>query len=362
MKIVHVVEPLDTGINTFIHELVFGMPECEHIIVHGVREDSRKIEEIKAEYENRVKFIRWKNVQREIKLIADTKAYFELSAVLKSLDFDVLHLHSSKASVIGRVVAFFKGYKNVIYTPNAVSFLRTDISKSKIGLYKRIERFAALRLPGKIVSSSKSEYEAYLSIDVKTKIIQNGVEIPVSLNESPSTKDRHFRVATCGKITIQKDPYFFNRIASFFVGRPIEFQWIGEGEMRHALTSENIEITGWCSKEQVFEHLHDVDLYLSTSSWEGLSLAAIEAMAFGKPLLLSKCNGNIDLVINDINGYLFDSKEKAIERIEYLMSNADKLKELSDNSLNMYQRHYKNHRCAREYFNLYKALTKLSKA
>ena len=35
MKIIHVAEPFATGINTFIHELVNGIPQHENIIIHG---------------------------------------------------------------------------------------------------------------------------------------------------------------------------------------------------------------------------------------------------------------------------------------------------------------------------------------
>jgi glycosyltransferase involved in cell wall biosynthesis len=159
---------------------------------------------------------------------------------------------------------------------------------------------------------------------------------------------------------VQKDPIFFNQIANYFKDDPtISFTWIGDGELKEVLTSKNIKITGWCSKENVYKMLGNADLYLSTSSWEGLSLATIEALSFGLPLVLNECSGNQDIVTVGVNGYLFRTKEKAIDYIEYLRTNTVKLKQVSENSTIIYDRHYNNYRCGLEYEQLYIALQRM---
>ena len=357
MIIVHVVEPFATGINTFIHELVFGMPDYEHVIVHGERKDTREIATIKKEYKGKATFIKWNCAQRDISFIKDFRATWQLHRILKGIKFDILHLHSSKAGVIGRFLGAFNGYQNIIYTPNGASFLRKDISKGKVKFYERIEAFFS-RFNGRIISSSESEYKAYDEIGIQSKIIQNGALVQPIAN---GTKDKNtFKIVTCGKITIQKNPAFLNEIAAFFKDKPeITFKWIGDGELKDVLT--HVEITGWCSKEEVYRHLNEADLYISTSSWEGLPLAGIEAMAFKLPLLMHDCVGNNDLVNTGINGYIFDTKIKAIEDIEYLKEKPNLLNSLGNNSLKMYNRHYSNFRCAKEYDDLYKAFHRKTK-
>ena len=357
MIIAHVVEPFATGINTFIHELVFGMPEYQHCIIHGERKDTREIETIKKEYLGKATFIKWEHAHRDINLKMDIKACLQLHKILKKIDFDILHLHSSKAGVIGRAIGYLNGYKNVIYTPNGASFLRKDIPKNKIIRYQRIEKNFS-RLNAKVISSSESEFKAHAELDIKSKIIQNGVLVNQTIHPKP--KDNTLNIVTCGKITIQKDPAFLNQIANFFKDNPdISFKWIGDGELRHELS--NVEVTGWCSKEEVFHHLSQADLYISTSSWEGLPFAGIEAMAFKLPLLMHDCVGNNDLVNPGINGYIFDSRVKAIEDIEYLKENRNILQFLAENSIKMYDRHYNNFRCAKEYNDLYKAFYRKTK-
>ena len=359
MIIVHVVEPFATGINTFLQELVFSMPTHEHIIVHGERKDCRAIEKMKSEYKGQATFVKWNNAKREINFVQDVKAFFELKKILKRYKYDVLHLHSSKAGVLGQFIRKNSRRNTVVYTPNAASFLRTDISKKKKVLYKWIEK-TIHQNNTVIVSSCNSELEAYEELGVKTKKIKNGVTIAENDN-SIAKESSVFNVAFCGKITIQKNPKLFNEIASYYENDPnISFTWIGDGELRNELTSKNIKVTGWCSKSKVYEALTNADVYLSASSWEGLSLATIEALSFGLPLVLSKCSGNQDIVTAGVNGYLFETKEKAIDYIEFLRTHTKKLIQLSENSVNIYQRHYNSFRCGLEYEQLYIALQRMS--
>lgn len=354
MTIIHVVEPFATGVNTFIHELVSGMPDDRHIILHGERKDTREINGIKAEYNGRAEFISWKWAFREISLFKDFRAFMELRKVLKSTNFDILHLHSSKAGVLGRIAAFFGGYKNVVYTPNGASFLRKDISSKQLWMYQSIEQFFS-RWNARIISSSESEHKEYKKLGINSRIIQNGVFIDGVKPKNENSKI--FKIITCGKVTIQKNPKLLNEIASYFGDREdISFTWVGDGELTDLLT--HVKVTGWSSKNEVFNHLNEADLYISTSLWEGLPLAGIEAMGFGLPLLMSKCEGNNDLVNHGINGYSFNTRIKAIENILFLMENRDTLKQQGQNSLKMYSHHFSNHRCAKEYNKLYQQIVR----
>jgi glycosyltransferase involved in cell wall biosynthesis len=121
----------------------------------------------------------------------------------------------------------------------------------------------------------------------------------------------------------QKDPLLFRRIAERFHLRPdTQFVWIGGGELAAELQSRNVAVTGWLDERAVHEQLGRLDVYLSTSLWEGLSLGALHAMAAGKPLVLRRCPGNVDLVRHGENGFLFDNAEEAEAHIGVLARNA----------------------------------------
>ena len=104
-----------------------------------------------------------------------------------------------------------------------------------------------------------------------------------------------------------------------------EFIWIGDGPIKKIFTAKNIHVTGWLNRKEVYDYVSSSDVYLSTSLYEGLSIAGLEALAFKKPVLLSNCTGNRDMVKNGINGNLFNNASEAIVRILQYFNNRDML-------------------------------------
>lgn len=316
MKVVHIVESFGGGVYDFIKDLTNEMQEYETTIFYGDRGN------LKIGFENdfrkNIKFIKWENAQREIFLSKDIKALFEVIKILRKEKYDVIHLHSSKAGFLGRVAAKLVGQsKNVIYTTHGISFLRQDISNSKLKLFILLEKIGEV-CGGQTIACSKSEAEFIKSKGIACEYINNGIKIDENFVKQPK-KDNVIRMINVGRITEQKNPKLFNEIAKEFIHNPkIKFIWIGEGEDRKQLSSENIEITGWLSQEQVKERLKEADIYLSTSKWEGLSLAVLQAMNYELPLVLSNCIGNIDLVEENINGNTYKEISEAIKKIKEL--------------------------------------------
>jgi glycosyltransferase involved in cell wall biosynthesis len=348
MKIVHVVEPFASGISTFILQLTNHIDD-EHIVIHGVRKESQIIEHIKATFPPNTTFIEWSKAKREINLIKDLSAAKELYKLLKQHNPDIIHLHSSKAGVIGRILTFIMRKKNVVYTPNAVSFLRTDVGKFKRMTYVAIEKISSF-LHGQIVSSSIDEQQVMQTKKIESILIHNGVDFSDYAFKTTS----QFKVVTCGRITIQKDPAAFNRIASMFTENPaISFVWIGSGELESELISPNIKITGWLDKESVKRELLSASLYISTSEWEGLSLASLEAMSIGLPMILSNKCGNTELIDDKKNGFLYTEEIQVVQKIKELVSNSDLLIKQSQASRTLYEDKFTGKICAEKYRVLY---------
>jgi glycosyltransferase involved in cell wall biosynthesis len=194
-----------------------------------------------------------------------------------------------------------------------VSFIRKDVSELKITLFKQIERIANA-FNGIVVACGPSEGERFLEIGIKPQVISNGTVIKAV----PEKVGKHsvFTVVTCGRFTEAKDPAKFNEIAlRLQEHQDIRFLWIGDGDLRHFITSSNVEITGWVGKEELDELILKSQLYLSTSLWEGLPVSVLEAMVNGLPLLLSRVNGNVDLVQDGLNGYSFNTVDEAVNRV-----------------------------------------------
>lgn len=353
MTVVHVIEPFATGINTFVHELVMGHPEANHIIIYGNRSGLQNIDDLIAGYKGKATFIPWKHVQREVSIMKDVKALVSLISIIKKLKVDVLHLHSSKAGILGRVAAWVLGVGPVIYTPNAIAFLRTDIGFFKKGVFKYLERIFAL-FPGTIISSSRSEFQALYQLGITSKLINNGVDVDTG---EIKKQIESFQVIMVGHITVQKSPKLFNQIAQGFIeNKNINFIWVGDGELRNELTSPNIHVTGWLNKDEVYQKISESAIYLSSSLWEGLSLAGIEAMAFGLPMLVNECVGNINLVDHGNNGFIFKNAQEAITYINELILNPERYHQFSAASIDRYQAKYTGKRVATNYKLLYNQL------
>lgn len=353
MNIIHIVESFGGGVYDFLVDLTNGMPEFNYYIIYGKRENTPA--DFKKDFPKGTKFFYWKNAAREINPKKDLFALKELIDILKSVDnIDIVHLHSSKAGFLGRLAAKILGLQNkTIYTSHGVSFLRHDVSKFKKKQFEIFEKIAS-KFGGDIIACSKSEAEEFKKIGIKADFIFNGIKLNKCCIKKNKKNSNQFIIGTVGRITYPKNPMMFNEIANQFLEyKDIKFVWIGDGELRDELTSENIEITGWLNKDDLFKKLAEIDLYISTSLWEGLPLSVLQAMCFRKPLLLSNCVGNVDLVIEGKNGFIFNDKEEAVNKIEKLFNNYELLKTLGEGSFKILKDNFTLEKTVKEYKNLY---------
>lgn len=343
MKIVHVVEPFASGLATFLKLLTDELDNHTHIIVHGEREELISSDEVKKFFlKGNVKFIRWKSAKRELNPFNDFKANIELYKILNRFrNADVIHLHSSKAGFIGRVVAKQLNLKQIIYTPNGAPFLMSGVSRKKLLMYEVLEKIAS-KFVGDIVCSSESECVEYVNRGFKADFINNGTLIGKK-SFVPNKDYSKFRIVTLGRLSEQKNPFLFNQIALALTElKHFEFVWIGDGEDIKEITAPNIKVTGWLTKKGVQDEISKADLYLSTSHFEGLPFSVMEAMSLGKCLLLSDCTGNINLVKCGVNGQLFQNVDEAVDHILYFYMNKEVTYSMGQNSIEI----------CKDYFNI----------
>jgi glycosyltransferase involved in cell wall biosynthesis len=297
--------------------------------------------------------VQWKCVEREISVLSYIRALLELISFLKyHKDADVIHLHSSKAGFLGRISARLLGLQDkVIYTPHGASFLRKDVSRLKKIIFICLEKIASW-MGGVVVACSASEKRVFRSYKIPAMHIYNGIRCKNGLKDA--TKKEPITIGTVARISAPKYPSLFNKISEFYADDPlIEFLWVGDGEFRKELTSSNIRVTGWVSSNEVWPYLSGIDIYLSTSLWEGLPLSVLQAMCSGKPLVLSKCVGNVDLVDEGFNGFLFDNELEARGKIDQLIGDLDLRFKYAANSRKLYEREFTLENMINKYYDLY---------
>jgi hypothetical protein len=308
-KILHIAESFAGGVFNFLADLV---PECtdkfQVYIAFGKRPDTP--ENYKDYFPKSVHFIEVNNFCRSVNFAKDFKAYKEVKRIVCDVDPEIVHLHSSKAGLIGRLAVNCRKRK-VLYNPHGFSFLMMDSSKAKRLLYRFIEKCATIK-PATIVGVSQGEYQEAIKLSKKSVLINNGLNIE---NITELTKDlvphklnpKNPKVCTLARVVYQKNPEMFNEVAKSFP--TLKFVWIGDGELKDKLTSPNIVVTGWKSKKEAMEIINDCDLFLLTSLWEGLPLSLLEAMFMKKIPIVSNCMGNKD-VVNKKNGFVCNNLQE----------------------------------------------------
>jgi glycosyltransferase involved in cell wall biosynthesis len=322
LKVVHVIEALGGGVYTYFKDLSTFFGDDQHnksiqttIIYSGNRKEVNP-ENIKKDLSNSVELIEI-NMVREFSPIQDLKSTFKLWKELKKINPDIIHLHSSKAGVLGRIAHLFLfKKKKIFYTPHGYSFLRTDTSAFNKKLYRLIESSFQRVLGGTTVACGDTEYAIAKTIG-KSHLVRNGIDLKEVRKYSSKHKNDILTVGIVGRITYARNPALFNEIA--LKNPSVNFVWIGDGELRPLVTAANIRTTGWfLNREDALTALTAIDIYIQTSLWEGLPIAVLEAMAMQKPVLATNIIGNKDVVIHNETGFLFDDITELDTYIEIL--------------------------------------------
>lgn len=319
-KVLHIVESFGSGVFSFLVDLVNGTDDDFDItIAYGVREET--LENFKDYFSDKVKFVKVENFTRSISPKKDLKALKEIKNIIKEEKPDIVHLHSSKAGVLGRLAVNGSKIK-MFYNPHGFSFLKQDDSKFKRSIYWTIEKITAMfNRKCTIVGCSNGEYEEAKKLNKNSICINNGIDIEKLDRETAGFKEKkidfdNLKICTVGRIGYQKNPEMFNKIAESFPD--FQFTWIGDGDLKDKLTSPNITITGWKTRDEVLKILNEHDVFILCSLWEGLPISLLEAMYLKKICIVSDCIGNRDVIVDGENGFIakgYEDFKKYIKKI-----------------------------------------------
>jgi len=305
IKLLQISETFVSGVYTYIKQICDFLENDNrfeiHVIYSGEREET-KFDQITKDFSTKV-HLHQISMKREISPKNDLISVLKLRKKIKEIQPDLIHLHSSKAGILGRIASIGLNSK-VFYTPHGYSFLREDVSQSKKKFFYCIEKYVQLVIPVQTIACGDQEYKMASKIDNnRSTLIFNGVNLEsfekYALKTTSNTKAR---IGTSGRISIQKNPKLFNEIAKQFPN--YDFYWIGDGDLKKELIESNIVITGWKSYDECIEILNSFDIFLSTSLWEGLPFNILEAMALKKPIITNNIESNLITVQEGINGFI----------------------------------------------------------
>ncbi|MES2720036.1 MAG: glycosyltransferase [Pseudomonadota bacterium] len=313
-RIVHVVESFGAGVLQAVRMLANDQDArgLEVHVIHSSRPDTPPPKELAQLFSPGVRRHPLK-MSGGIALWQDLRTLAGLIRQLKQLRPDIVHLHSSKAGMLGRAAAAtLKLQNSTIYSPHGWAFLRTDVSPTMRRIFLIIEQLAE-RLFGCYIAAC-SEHELHLAKERvyarSAGLLRNAVAIP----EMPVRRDpdEHVRIITVGRVTEQKAPWHFAWLARELSGPQTHFQWIGDNQ--HALCDTwlgqaPVQQTGPLGREDLQKALANADIFVLLSGWEGLPLALIEAQAMGLPALITPLPGCLEVVIPEKTGLVADTAD-----------------------------------------------------
>lgn len=275
--------------------------------------------------------------ERQISIKNDLIIFFKIRQLIKKINPEVVHTHSSKAGVLGRIAAKSLRVKKIFYTPHAYSFLSNEFSLKKRNMYRMIEHILSRYMTTKTFNVSNSEKNAAIEANIdspeKFEVITNALP-EVELLERNVAREKlnipynQKAIVNLARITHQKNPNLFIEIANKFLAADIHFYWIGEGQPVKNIP-ENVHFLGNVNEADLY--LKAFDAYLSTSLYEGLSYSLLEAARAELPIVATEVPGNIDMkdIYQNIHYFMLDNSYKAINIINNVIDNADSQYEYS---------------------------------
>lgn len=315
-KVLHISETFVGGVYTYIKQLCkyTESKDLQNFIVYSSGRAKITPIELKKDFSKNTIFKEIK-MTREVDPLNDFMSLFKIIKQVRTIKPDIIHVHSSKAGVLGRIAWRFYPKAKLFYTPHGYSFIREDVSKNKKAFFKFIEKIITRFFGGTIVACGDQEFEEANKLG-KAVLVRNGVFINEILNFKKANNNIKLTIGTSGSIYSPKNPDLFNQIA---IKLPeYQFVWIGDGELKSKLTSKNITITGWKTRDETLINVNKLDIYISTSLWEGLPFSIIEGMVLSKPIVSSNINGNKTTINQNKNGFICNNVEDFVNSIKKL--------------------------------------------
>ncbi len=324
--ILHVTESFGTGVLAVIQQLTNGLAGKDFDIHVAYSKRKETPIDFMQGFHSSIHFHEL-FLARNLDIVKDFRGIWSIFYLIKTLKPNIVHLHSSKAGFIGRIALFLcrlTGSRlRVFHSPHGLPFLQMSQNKYKILLYRTLEQVAHA-LGGVVVACSVGELNAFRKSvgRNRTLLIENAVD-EKSIHRKEKSTTRKLTIATVGRISSQKNPELFKRIADRLGCDLVHFVWIGtsaEGSQQQELQLQNsVEVTGWLAKQDVLARLQKCDIYLQVSLWEGMPISVIEAMFTGLPTVVTDVIGNRDVVYDGVTGFVCKSENQLIEKLEKLI-------------------------------------------
>jgi glycosyltransferase involved in cell wall biosynthesis len=265
-----------------------------------------------------VKATRIAGLGRSISPMADARAFLTLVATIRRERPDVVHTHTAKAGVLGRLAIILAGSKALRIHTFHGHLLHGYFAGWKVQLVIAIEKFLATKTDVLIAVGNQVKDDllaAGIGRADQYKVFFPGLPTPADIDPSIARKNLGLDLDAIyctfvGRLTQIKRPDRLLDVAAACVARELDLHFLiaGEGELFESskvrAIRESLPVTflGWRSDiDQLFAAS---DMAILTSDNEGIPLTLIQAAFAGIPIVAPKVGSIADIVVDGETGFL----------------------------------------------------------
>lgn len=318
LVIAHVVEGSRGGVGVAVRHLIEEQARDPLITNIHLLADPERMGEMLSDIPAEFHWYRSSRSPRRLLSVSQ-----DVQKKLAQLRPDIVYLHSTFPGVYGRItLKRSKATWATLYCPHGWAFSQS-VAYHKRWAYSLVERLLAHRADA-IVSVSRDELEQATRRGIRHerhRVIPHG--IPARARPAlPALVHRgnQVNVLFVGRFDHQKgvdlllDAWADPRLENFHL-------WlIGDSTLGHSIKikpAPNIHQVGWVKNDLIDSYIRSCDAVILPSRWEAFGLVALEAMRNGRAVLASRVGGLPELVIDRVNGVLFQpgSREDIVQAV-----------------------------------------------
>lgn len=324
-RVLHLITRLDRGgsaTNTLL--TIARLPSCfSQSLIYG---RTREFPQLALELQGKVEMVEVPELVREVSPVKEAMALWKIYRFIRRGRFDLVHTHTSKAGILGRVAARLAGVPRIVHTPHGQIFTGYA-GRSLTALFVLLERWAATftdRIIGLTDQESRDHLERKIGRPEQFVSIPSGVEleafekvqgearaVKTSLGLPPSAR----LIGSVGRLEPVKGHAYlleaFAALAPRFTD--LYLALAGEGELLPQLRSrarseglaDRILFLGW--RDDIPGLLQAFDLFVLPSLNEGMGRALVEAMAAGLPIVAARAGGVPEVLAEGEAGLLVEA-------------------------------------------------------
>ncbi|QDU27498.1 Putative glycosyltransferase EpsD [Anatilimnocola aggregata] len=289
------------------------------------------------------------SLRRAIDPRNDLASYFAIKRVLADFEPDVVHTHSAKAGILGRLAAWELQVPAIVHTVHGAPFHPYQSWPTRT-FYRACEKYAATRCHALIsVADAMTDQLVAAGVAPREKFttISSGMDVDPFLQA-----DEH-RARVRQELGFAESDIVVGKIARLFelkghddviaaaaqaiaANRNVKFLFIGDGILRSQLEAQiaaanlrqHFVFTGLVPPSTIPQYLGAMDLLVHASLREGLARALPQALIAGKPVVSYDIDGAREVTLPERTGFLIPPRDiDGLARAIIALANAPDLRE-----------------------------------